>query len=767
MSRSSYFLDQSRGAIAPRYAASFNPGAVAPQPEVDDASFLLEYWMVLWRRRWTIALASLVTAALGLAVSMTLTPVYSGEAMLQIEGVNQNFMGLESLNPVAAPTGPINVYLPTQMQILESDSLVASVVDKMGLAERDEFQGEGLSTRLGRKLGLVSTPPLPASEVALKKARKKLSVEPIVQTHLVVVGFQSKDPELAAALPNALAQEFIRKNLELRRDAGKSTSAWLEEELHDQKRLLEDAENSLQTYARKNGLYFTGQAQESIAEDKMRQMQSELLRAEAEAAATQARFEAAVSSAPETLGEVLSDQSLRQKEGALTTLKQELAQTELWFKPNYPRVRELQAQIGEIESTLQQERANIVQRIENDYRTARRRADLLGAELERQIKVVSGESQVAVQYNILKREVETNRQVYDSLLQRMKEAGVAAAIQNSNITIVDAARVPLEPSEPNIPRNVLLGWLVGLCGAIGLVFVRDRADSTLRTPGDAETRLSLPELGVIPAFESDAPSRRLLGRGPAGVRMRQADEDPERALELVCWRREQSALAEAFQSTLTSVENIIPDGDSPRCLVVSSARAGEGKTTVLSNLGVAAAQRGRRVLLIDADLRAPRLHELFKVDNRYGLSNLLRAVRQDGETNEALVRPTGVDNLFVLPAGTSDASIPKLLGSPRVNDLLRSLEREFDLILIDTPPGLAVADARLLARLADGVLLVLRAGQTDMSSAEAVQRRFQGDGAAMIGAVLNGWNASRDGSAWLDPRDRTYYDRLDRTPGRV
>ena len=767
MSRPTYFLEQSRSAVAPRYAASWPAGPIGGQPELDDAGFLLEYWMVLWRRRGLILLASLAMAAVALGYSLTLTPLYSGEAMLQVEGMNQNFLGLESLSPVAAHNGPTNVDLPTQMQILESDSLVASVVEKMGLAQRDEFQGESLMTRLGRKLGTVSTPLLPESEIALRKTRKRLSVEPIVQTHLVLVRFQSEDPELAAALPNTLAQEFIRKNLELRRSAGKSTSIWLDEELQQQKRLLEEADNQLQSYARRNSLLFTGQAQESIAEDKMRQMQSELLRAEAEAAAMQARFEAAVSSPPETLGEVLADQSLRQKEASLTTLNQELAQTELWFKPNYPRVRELQAQIREIETALLRERNNIVQRIENDYRTARRRADLLGAELDRQIKLVSGESAVAVQYNILKREVETNRQVYDSLLQRMKEAGVAAAIQNSNISIVDAARIPLEPSEPNLPRNVLLGWAFGLFGAIGLVFVRDRADSTLRSPGDAESRLSLPELGIIPAFESDAPTRRLLGRGQAALRMREADENPERALELVCWRREQSALAEAFQTTLTSVENLAPEGEGPRCLVVSSARSGEGKTTVLSNLGVAAAQRGRRVLLIDADLRAPRLHELFKVDNTYGLSNLLRAGRREQEPTESLVRPTGVRNLYLLPAGKSDASIAMLLGSPRVNELLRSLEREFDLILIDTPPGLAVADARVLAKVADGVLLVVRAGQTDTSSAEAVQRRFQGDGAVMVGAVLNGWNAAADGSPWLDERDRRYYDRLDQPSRRI
>ena len=422
----------------------------------DDASVLLEYGTVLWRRRWVILAVSLATAAVSLAVSLSLRPLYSGEAVLQIEDANRNFLDLESLSPAAPASSPTDVYLPTQVRILESDSLLALVVDRLRLTDRGEFQGEGALRRWARTLDADSAPPLPPEEIALRRARKRLNVERIVQTQLVAVSFESEDPQLAAALPNELAEAFIRKNLELRREAGRSTSEWLERELHEQKTLLEESENHLQSYARRHGLFFTGQAQESIAEDRMRQVQSELLRAEAAAAAAQARFEAAVSNPPETLGEVLSDESLREKETGLTTLRQELAQAELWFKPNYPQVRELRARIGEMETSLGRERANIVQRIENDYRAARRQADLLGLELERQSEAVSGESAAAVQYNILKREVETNRQVYDSLLQRMKDAGVAAAIQNSNITVVDPgarsgrAFAAQHPSQPRL-----------------------------------------------------------------------------------------------------------------------------------------------------------------------------------------------------------------------------------------------------------------------------------------------------------------------------
>ena len=219
----------------------------------------------------------------------------------------------------------------------------------------------------------------------------------------------------------------------------------------------------------------------------------------------------------------------------------------------------------------------------------------------------------------------------------------------------------------------------------------------------------------------------------------------------MCRRSEWPALAEAFQTTLTSLESLETDGGIPRRLIVSSARSGEGKTTVLANLGVAAAQRGRRVLLIDGDLRGARLHELFGLDNRFGVSNLLRDRRHKDETLETLVRSTRTPNLFVLPAGSVNTAIPKLLSSQRWADLLEALEREFDLILIDTPPGLAVADARQLARAAAGVLLVVRAGRTDAESAEALHRRFVADGATVLGAVLNGFRASPDGSPWMDP----------------
>ncbi len=622
----------------------------------------------------------------------------------------------------------------------------------MRLADAPEFQRVGPLKRLAQAM-VATSATLSPEEIAVRCARENLAIERIVQTQLVAVRFESEDPELAAAVPNALSEAFIRKNLELRREAGRSTSEWLERELRAQKELLEQAENRLQTYARRHGLFFTGQAQESIAEDRMRQVQSDLLRAEAACAAAQARFEAAVSNPPETLGEVLSDDALRDKGASLTSLRQELAQTELWFKPGYAKVRELRARIGEIEADLGREYSNIVQRIENDYRAARRQADLLSLALERQSKKVSGESAAAVRYNILKREVETNRQVYDSLLQRMKDAGVAAAIQNSNITIVDPARVPVDPYEPNVPRNLALGWLFGLGAAAGLVFVREGFNSTLRRPGDAERQLDVRELGVIPAFVLKRRPARLIDDGW---------KDADGAPELVCAHGEGSALAEAFQTTLTSLESLELHGAAPRRIVVSSARSGEGKTTILANLGVAAAQRGQRVLLIDGDLRGARLHELFELDNRFGLSNLLRSSRRQGEMLDTLVRSTKQPNLFVLPAGSITTTIPKLLSSKRWAELLEALERQFDLILIDSPPGLAVADARQLARAASGVLFVVRAGSTDTDSADALNRRFAVDGATVLGAVLNGFKASPDGSPWMDPRDRRYYDRVGR-----
>jgi capsular exopolysaccharide synthesis family protein len=358
-----------------------------------------------------------------------------------------------------------------------------------------------------------------------------------------------------------------------------------------------------------------------------------------------------------------------------------------------------------------------------------RREALLSREYDQQSHEVAGQDERTVQYNILKREVDGNRQLYDTMLQQMKQASVAVALHASNVRMIAPAYVERQPVSPNVTVNATLGLLVGLFGSIAYIFARENSNRTLRHPGELKLWTALPELGSIPRY-LDRPRRPLLGMG--GASNGTGHKVPEVPMPV----------NEAFHAALTSILMTADTRNGGgRVLVFTSAEPSDGKTSVVSNVAIAAARIGKKVLLIDADLRRPRVHELFALQKEAGLADLISADGAKTATEFAdVVQATAVPGLSVLTAGTSDLAVVHRFYSAAFANLMLDCKQEYDLVLLDTPPALQISDARIIARHADGVVLVARAEQTSRDAFLAVRDRFIEDSTRVLGCILNAWD---------------------------
>jgi polysaccharide biosynthesis transport protein len=697
----------------------------------DEVGGLSQYWRVMVEHRGTLLMAAALGTLLGILITVPQTPVYQARASLVVENVNENFMNMRDLSPTAPSSGVgIDYDIQTQTKVLQSRVLLERTLAKQsGLVQRLAASYQASRTFLWRKvLGFANSAALPSTEALVTKVSDALRVRAQPNTRIIEVTFDATDPRIAADVANGIASEFIELALEQRWQTTQHTSEWLSKQMQDLKIKLEKSEEELHQYGRKSDLIFTSE-KNNLAEERLRQLQDELLKAQADRVAKQSRYELATIAPLETLPEVLDDATLKDYQIEVTTLRRQLAELSPSFTDAHPKVIKVQAQIAAVQTALEKKRSNIVSRVRNEYDAARRREKLLMLDYGAQARMVSDQADKVAHYNTLKREADTTRQLYESLFQRLKEAGLASALRASNIHVVDPARPPSVPYKPRVIVNAALGLLSGICLGIAFGAGRERADRRIQKPGDAALYLYLSELGIIPTADVDR------DRARGGHRRRASQAVLTNRIEITTWQRPLSLMGEAFRAAATSILFSEPNGGRPTVFVISSPAAQEGKTSVSSNLAIALAQANQRVLLIDGDLRRPRLHEIFETDNAVGLSGVL--------SGKALMtlHETKIPKLFLLPSGrTKDAN---LLFAPVLRELLRRLRKEFDIIVIDTPPVLQVPDARVLARHADAVVLVVRAQHTTRDAARMAYERLALDGTAVLGTILNDWKPAR------------------------
>jgi capsular exopolysaccharide synthesis family protein len=727
--------------------ASQRPGSrygfeIEDDPE--SGGGLLEYWRILRRHKGILLLSAIAGMVLGIAIGIPMKPVFRARTSLEVLNVNEDFMNMKQSNPTTTTdTSYDTSEEQTQAKLLEGEALQKRVAAKLNPG-RATAPGPKLAASGWRQWFHLREPVLMTErERLLSKLADSLKIRSTPRTRVLEVTVDSTDAKLAADYANTLLAEFIQQNVESRLNNTHTMGEWLRREIDDARANLQRSEDALQAYARQSGLIFTDE-NTNVATEKLQQMQQQLSAATADRITKQSHFELAKNSPPDALVDVLNDDRLHDIAAKQSDLQSQVASLGAVFTPGYSKLRQAEAELATVQDAFDKQRADIVRHIEDEYREAARREDLLASAYDAQTRAVTGQDEKAIQYNILKREVDSSRQLYDTMLQQTKQASIASALRASNVRVVDPAETPDLAVFPNFKLNAALGLFAGFFLSTVAVTMRERADRTLQQPGEVKLLTNLAELGTIPAMASARLSSGLPSSASGAPKMgkRATRGDSANSVALATLHQKNGVVAEAFRCTLTSLLFVGEAGSSPRVLVVTSANPGEGKTSVASNLAIATAEIRRKVLVIDADLRRPRMQDIYDVPNQRGLSDILRE-ELSHENLTGLIHQTSVPNLHVLPAGPPTEAAAHLLHSPNLAVLISRFRSEYDMILIDAPPMLHMTDARVAGRLADGVVLVGRAGKTTRDALLTARDRFLEDRIRVLGTVLNGWDPGK------------------------
>jgi polysaccharide biosynthesis transport protein len=731
--------------------------AAPPEPP----SQLLEYWQVMRANLGWICLLAAIGAGAGWLVAAMKPAMYEAKTVLDIRSLNEDFLNPRDGSPVSNSGSVLpESYIQTEIKILSSDSLRKRALGRLDGLKNPPKTSADTSTSLWHTLfGQFEKKPVPLLDLAVDAARR-VKVRAVGNTRIVEVLCDAKDAELAANICNNLANTYITYNLESRYNSTRETGDWLQQQLADVKKRLAKSENDLKDASRdgSGALQFDPSSNDNPARDKLRQIEADLSRAETDRINRESDYAIASTRPAESMPMALDAGPIREYRMKLSDLRRQLAEKSATEQPGHPEIRQLKEEITEIEKSLKQERDDRIRRLKADLDTAQRRETVLRNAYEKQATQVLTLGDKTVRTNMLSREVASDQKLYENLLQRVDEVGLAAAMRTSTISVVDPAVAPGGPYSPNVMFSILVGMLGG--GVLGLCFsfIHVRSDRTLRGPGEASMHLQLRELGVIPTVRNrrldllgkmrTAPDRSLAGVGLQ-------DEPSAESLSLALPRTFPSSLAlatwlrvpeitEAIFGTMSSLRFATERGERAGVIVVTSPEPGEGKTTVATNLAIALAQIGRRVIIVDGDLRKPRLDKIFDTVCEGGLASLLEKLDPvEDLVLSDFVRKTAIPNLTVLATKAANEGICTKLHSSRMRILLERLREEYDSVVIDSPPMLQIADARVLGWLADGVLLVLRARKTTRDSAIAAYHCLLQDGINVLGTVLNDWNPGR------------------------
>ena len=697
-------------------AASLTP---ATNSSHEQELSISEIWRAIYKHKIIVlCVTALIFAAVVLYTAFT-PRVYESVARVQVDPNRSSSLGLDDMINAKLGTGSSDLMLATEVRIIRSDTVAMHVIAALGMAKNPSFAGPAASqTTLVDPLTMTPS----ARERLLGRFRSALRVQTLPDTQIIEIRFRSGDPNLATQAANTVVEKYMERTLQTRYEGIVQVSNWLSKQMEELQNKANESQQKLVEFQKSNDILGTDE-NDNIVIDRLKQLNQEATDAEADRIVKEAKYRLAATGNPELIASVAPTTTLpilRQQEA---DLKAQLAQMSSKYGNGYPKVAELHAQITKLQGEIDAEIRTVGKRLEEEYLSAAKTESLMRNQFEEQKRKAYELNEHAVQYAVLKHDVDNGRELYDTLQLKLKMAGVTAGLSSGYISVVDRAQIPAKPIFPKIPLNLALGLLGGLVVGLIVAFWVESMDDTLSSTEELESAVALPVLSAVP-----------MHRLPGGPKSEGGEESKPGTLAPILASHPQSHASEAIRGLRTALLLSSPDRQMKIIAVVSSLPA-EGKTTISVNLGVAFAQRGESVLMIDADLRRSTMHDRFGLPySPFGTSTVIT----QGMDERAILTPLeSLPNLKLMPAGPHPPNPAELLCSKRMIELLETMAKQYDRVIIDTPPILSVADSLALAHLADAVVLVVRAGEARKRAVIRVRDLLQRSNSNLVGVVFN------------------------------
>jgi len=758
--------------VRPHYPNSYGYGYGTGAD--DQKIHLRELWRTVRKRKWLIATIAVIITTL-VTIDMYRTKnTYQASTLIEI-GKDMTTLGRPGsiYGDDYDPFYMVNI--KTKMLMVKSHSLLEAVVTEKHLDQDPRFFRAGgkksiwqaLRT-LGGKVGIKDNDStdqvdadaqiaatIPAGPDAAEEEKKRLescigvldanlSVEPVKETRALRISFTHTDPKIAAEVTNAVASTFLDRNFENKTEKFRGAAKWLDESTRKLKAKVEEADQALTNYTRQHGIFSTDK-DGTLTTAKLSSLHAQLLRAQSDRILKQSLYEEVKEHRVEKLPEAYADMLFKTApkvadlQRQLSELQTQLAELSAKYGTENPKVVEAQLKISAIKGQIAESGKSLEEKVKNEYERAVRDEDMLKAALGQAKGEAIQQNQDAIQYNLLKGDVDTNKTLYQDFLNKSNQAQAQVVEQQNNLRVIEPAQVPGFPVGPRRMFTILVGLLLSTAAGVGLAFLLDYLDNTIKTVEDVSRYAQLPSLSVVPAMTGNArrglaaKGRRVLGNGSS----RHAES--EAAFQLATLDNQSSA-AEAYRVLRTSVL-LSAAGRPPKTILITSGQPGEGKTTTVVNTAISLAQMGASVLIIDCDLRRPTTHKVLGVDHTQGLSTYLsREVPLD-----ALIQKLPIANLSLLPCGPVPPNPAELIISEKMKDMLHELAGRYDHILIDSPPLINVTDPVILSTMVDGVILVVHGGKSTRDVVRRARQELSTVGAKIFGVVLNNVDLRRDG----------------------
>jgi len=698
------------------------------------------YLQIMMKRRWTIISVFLIIFVSVFVYTMTATPIFQSTIRLVIEKENPNVVSIQEVMSVDASTTD---YYITQYKIIESRTIAREVIKRLNLEDSEEFNPKPQKTFLSNIkqsikgiitsfqntiLSMFRTGPEPNKAVAEDSDARlvsaflgRINVSPIRNSRLVDLNFTAKDPKLAAHAVNTLAEVYIEKKLETKLRAVKDAVVWLHERVDDERKKVEFAERKLLKYKEQMGIFtdFSSDV-EKITAQKLAKLNAQVIDSEAHRVEAETRYKQALALKKnpdmlDSIPEVLSNDLIREIKQMEVNLYKRISELSKKYGKNHPKMIAVQSEIDSLNRRKSKEIQRVINSLRNEYQVALAKEKTLLKALSKQKEESMELNQKSIQYGVLQREAESARHMYELLIKRFKETSLTEDMKTGNVRVVDPAEVPKSPILPRTRLNFFLGIVFGLFMGIAVAFTFEFLDNTLKNPEDIRNYLDVPYLGPVPTFDLER-------------------EEVDRP-ELITEYSPKSTASESYRGIRTSL--LFSSADKvPKVILITSAGPSEGKTLTSTNLAITMAQAGSRVVIVDCDMRKPKVHKMFNLSRDKGMSSVLVSNDLESKLDEVVIH-ADIPNLDVIPCGPIPPNPSEIIGSQKMKRIMELLQEKYDRIIVDSPPITAVTDSTVLAKFVDGVMLVVHAGVTPRQVVKTGLEQLQGVEANILGAVLN------------------------------